>query len=77
MPEIIYKPQVYKQLKKLPSREQTKIIRKFELLMNNPRSGKNLQGKLRGLKSLRAWPYRIIYSLESGKIVVYSVCRRQ
>jgi len=77
MIEIIYKPQVYKQLKKLPRPEKKKVIKKLELLACSPRSGKKLGGKLQEFYSMKAWPYRIIYTLEKSQIVVYSVAHRQ
>ena len=75
--DIYFKPSVYKQLKKIPRKEQQKIMKKIELLAKDPLSGKILQGEMDNLRSLRAWPYRIIYYIEKTRIVVRSVAHRQ
>jgi len=75
--QLAYKPEAVKQIKKLPLSEKKKIIRKLELLAQTPHSGKVLKGELEGLRSLRAWPYRIIYEIESKEIIVFSVTHRQ
>jgi len=75
--QIEYKPQVVKQVKKLPLSEKKKVIRKLEHLSTEPKSGKALKGELKGFYSLRAWPYRIIYEIKKGKIIIYSIAHRQ
>lgn len=75
--QIEYKPYVIKQLKKLPLSERKKVIRKLELLQSDPKAGKELRGELEGLRSLRAWPYRIIYEIKYDSVIVYSVAHRQ
>ena len=74
---LYYKPQVIKQLKKLPLAEKKKVVRKLELLVKNPYSGKQLKGELEGLRSLQVWPYRIIYEVQKESVVIYSVAHRQ
>ncbi|MBI1863959.1 type II toxin-antitoxin system mRNA interferase toxin, RelE/StbE family [Candidatus Woesebacteria bacterium] len=73
--EIRYKPQVVKQLKRLSKKEKTKIINKLEILADDPLAGKPLRGELKGLRSLRVWPFRIVYEVFDGIIIVYSVAR--
>ena len=77
--KIKYKPTAVNQLKKIPKQELRKIIRKLELLADDPFVGKPLKGEFEGLYSLRAWPYRIIYLIESdsGTITVFLVTHRQ
>jgi mRNA-degrading endonuclease RelE of RelBE toxin-antitoxin system len=75
--EIVYKPVVVKQLKMLPVVEQKKVLQKLLYLQENPFMGKQLKGELAGLRSLRAWPYRIIYELLGQKITVVSVAHRR
>lgn len=75
--KIEYKPQVLGQLKKLSSTEKKKIIRKLEMLAQSPTAGKLLRGEMTGLRSLRAWPYRIIYQLHGQMIIIYSIAHRQ
>lgn len=74
---LLYKSQAIKQLKKLPLVEKKKIIRKLELLPQDPYVGKALKGELEGLYSLRVWPYRIIYEIIGSSIIILSVCHRQ
>jgi mRNA-degrading endonuclease RelE of RelBE toxin-antitoxin system len=74
---LFYKPNVIKQLRKLPLAERHKIIRKLEFLSSDPESGKQLKGELQGLRSLRAWPYRIIYEVKKGSIIIYSIAHRK
>lgn len=75
--QIEYKPETLKQLKKLPQKEQKKVLKKIVLLSQNPHSGKNLKGELDGLKSFRAWPYRIIYEINKGSLIIFTISHRQ
>ena len=70
-------PTAHKQLIKLPLSEKKKIIRKLALLSSEPFSGKALQGEYEGWRSLRAWPYRIIYKIIVTRIVVFTISHRQ
>lgn len=67
------------QLKKLPKNEQKKVVRKLKLLESIPFSGKKLGGELTELYALRAWPYRIIYTIDQKRqeITVNSILHRQ
>ena len=75
--QIEYKPQVVKQMQKIPFVQRKKILHKLNQLMFDPLAGKTLRGELEGLRSLRAWPYRIVYELEKEKIIIYSIVHRQ
>ena len=74
---IEYKSTVLKQLKKIPHAEIAKIVKKIEFLPENPMIGKPLKGELEGLRSVRAWPYRIVYEIRGEKIIIISVAHRQ
>lgn len=74
---LTYNQKAIKQLKKLPLSEKKKVVRKLEQLADAPRVGKLLQGGYEGLRSLRAWPYRIIYIVKENSIIVYSIAHRQ
>lgn len=50
-------------LKSLPKSEQKKIIKKLLLLADSPFAGKKLSGEFFGFRSLKIWPYRIIYRI--------------
>ena len=75
--KLEYRPEAVRQLKKFPKTEVKKIIRKLESLASDPHAGKILKGELEGLRSLRAWPYRIIYAVKETSIIIYSVAHRQ
>ncbi len=77
MPAIIFKDSSYKQLKKLNKVEKNKVSKKLLALASDPYAGKALQGGYKGLYSLRAWPYRIIYEISKDSIVVFSIAHRQ
>ena len=75
--DLYYKPYVFKQLKKIPRKEQLEIINKLELLAKSPLSGKVLGGRMDNLRSLRVWPYRILYHIEKNTIIIRSIAHRQ
>lgn len=77
MATLRYQPKVFKQLKRIPKTEQRKIFRKLENVTKDPRIGKFLTGKYQGFLSLRAWPYRILYTIDRDVIIVYSIAHRQ
>ena len=73
--QIFYKAEAIKKLKNLGPAEKQKARKKIEGLLSNPLMGKRLKGEFSGLMSLRAWPLRIIYSLDlkSQSIVILTV----
>lgn len=75
--KVSLRPVVEKQFRKLPPPEKKKVMRKLLLLKNDRAVGKPLQGEHAGSFSLRAWPYRIIYTIENSGIVIYSIAHRQ
>jgi mRNA-degrading endonuclease RelE of RelBE toxin-antitoxin system len=68
--DLILSPIAIKQLKKIGSKEHSKVERKLGQLIDHPLLGKPLHGKLSGTRSLRAWPLRIIYQLNLKKKIV-------
>lgn len=74
---VIVAPRARRQLRKLPSRERIKVLKKFVLLEQSLYIGKKLEGKLSGLMAIRAWPYRILYRAEQHYIYVVSIAHRQ
>lgn len=77
--QIVITAEANKQYKHLPKSEQIKIRKKLSLLENDPFSGKKLSGELAGYRSLRVWPYRIIYTIDEtrSEIEVKSILHRQ
>ncbi len=79
MPSLVLSKSAEKEFAQLTNKEKKKIFRKFKALQKNPFLGKLLGGKLKGLWSCRAWPYRIIYEFRSSNklIIVHKVTHRQ
>lgn len=79
MLKVIITPQAAKQFKHLPTSEQTKIKKKLISLESDPLAGKKLSGELSELRSLKVWPYRIIYYIDQNEqsIFVTSILHRQ
>jgi mRNA-degrading endonuclease RelE of RelBE toxin-antitoxin system len=77
--EVIVTPKALKQYNHLPNTEQTKIKKKLLLLEQNAQEGKKLSGEYTELRSLRAWPYRIVYFIDNkvDKIYVVTIAHRQ
>lgn len=65
--EVIYSPKAKKQLSKIGPVEKVKAKKKILSLKENPLLGKSLKGELEGLRSLKAWPLRIIYTFDAEK----------
>lgn len=77
MAQVIITPKAQKQFKQLPLSEQSKIKKKLAVLEKDPSIGKKLSGELSELKSLKAWPYRIIYYLTKDYVYITSIIHRQ
>lgn len=79
MLKVIVTPEAVKQFKHLPISEQAKIKKKLLSLENNPLAGKKLSGELSQLRSLKVWPYRVIYYIDQNKqnIFITSILHRQ
>lgn len=76
---VVIAEEAEKQYKRLPKPEKTKIKKKLAVLESDAYAGKKLTGNLAGLRSLRAWPYRILYTVKEDKqeLVVNSILHRQ
>ena len=74
MYEVIIQHPAERFIKSLKKKEQTKLFDAIEQLEKNPRLGKELKGKLFGLRSLRIHTqedtYRVIYKIEDIKLIV-------
>jgi len=70
MHEAIIEPPAERFILLLRKEEQIKLLDAIEQLENNPRLGKELVGRLQGLRSLRMDSYRIIYKVEDLKLLV-------
>ena len=77
--KVNYSKTSLKQLKKLTRAKQIEVLKKIEKLKNNPDAGKKLKGSLKNFRSLKTWPYRIIYqySENTNKIFINVIQHRQ
>ena len=75
--KVIITPEAQKQYSHIPLSEQKKIKKKLLLLEQDSEAGKKLSGQFAELRSLRAWPYRIIYYINKNTIYIVSVAHRQ
>lgn len=77
--EILLTPTAKKKLQKIPSSDRIKVEKKLTNLLLNPLAGKLLHGEYKGLRSLRAWPLRIVYStnIKSQQVIVVAIDYRQ
>lgn len=80
--KIEYTDESIKNLKRIPQKTRSRIIKAIEELasLQNPmayRHTKKLSGELRGLARLRVGEYRVIFRIENGEtILVISVLPR-
>lgn len=75
---VEYSETARKQLKRLPRDKQIKVLQKIEKLKNDPYAGKKLKGEFEGLRSLKTWPYRIIYRyLPQEKLLFINVIQHR
>jgi mRNA-degrading endonuclease RelE of RelBE toxin-antitoxin system len=76
--KVTYSNTSLKQLKKLPRIKQIEILKKIEKLKNDPDAGKKLKGPLKNFRSLKAWPYRIIYQYsEDDKMIFINIIQHR
>lgn len=62
--KLLFKDEALKRLKRIGKAEKAKAKKKIYNLLSDPFQGKILEGKLKGFRSVKAWPLRIIYSFD-------------
>ena len=62
--KVFLTPSALKQYNLLPENLKIRVRNKLLFLENNPYEGKKLSGKLSEIRSLRVWPYRILYYID-------------
>ncbi len=70
MYRIEIKNKAKKDIVSLPKREQERVMAAINVLRENPFAGKKLVGEYEGARSLRVWPYRIIYVIYEEIVTV-------
>ena len=69
--EIIFSEEFKKDFKKIKDKAtRLKLIKHIKKLGELPESGKPLKYELKNHRSVRIPPFRIIYRLEKGKIII-------
>lgn len=76
---LVIPKKVSKQIRKIPLVHRKKIRKTIAYLSINPYLGKKLERELQGKRSIRIWPYRIIYRIYKKEVIVLilSVAHRQ
>ncbi len=59
-----------KELDNFDHKTRKRLFTAFDVLRENPTAGKQLQGEHKGLRSLRVWPYRVLYAVDHDIITV-------
>lgn len=62
--------QARKDRAKIPEPIRERVDRALDALRRDPFQGKSLQGDLKGARSIRVWPYRIVYQMYRRELVV-------
>ena len=69
--QIIFSEEFKKEFKKIKDKQtRLKLIKHLKKLEQLSESGKPLQYKLKGHRSVRVPPFRIIYRLEEDRIII-------
>jgi len=77
--QVIVTPNALKQYNHLVIKDQVKVKKKLLSLEQDPFSGKKLSGSFSDVRSLRVWPYRILYTIDTkmSKIFIVTIAHRQ
>lgn len=77
--DLVLSKNAKKHFSQLPPPQQRKLKKKLQSLELNPLSGKKLSGELSNDRSLKSWPYRIIYTINNKlkRVEVSEILHRQ
>ena len=77
--DVVLSKNAQKEYEHLPKSDQVKIHKKLTALKTSPYSGKKLTGEMKGIYSLRAWPYRILYDINQPekRVEIHKIVHRQ
>jgi len=69
--QIIFSEEFRKEFKKIKNKDtRLKIIKQLKKLEQIPKSGKPLRHDLKGHRTIRVSPFRIIYRIEEESIII-------
>ncbi len=71
MYEILISKKAARNFNRLDWKYKEKILKVFFVLKTDPYFGKPLCGELKGLYSVRAWPYRIVYQIHKKQLIIH------
>lgn len=57
--------------------DKIKILKKLQILTDDPLLGKKLKGEFEGVRVVRTWPYRILYLVQGETIYIINIQHRQ
>jgi len=77
--DVILSKDAKKQFDHLPLVDKKKVRKKLAVLEQDALAGKKLTGEFQGIRSLRVWPYRILYEInrKMKRIEVLIIAHRQ
>lgn len=71
--QVILTLKAKKNFLKLPKTIQNKCLNVLETLKTNPLLGKKLKGVLSPLRSVRMVNYRLVYTINNNKLIIFVV----
>ena len=77
--QLVLTPRAERNLKRFDRHVMKRIAQSIDALVEQPRLGKSLKGRLKGKRSLRIGDYRVIYCLDTAQhqVIIESVGHRQ
>ena len=77
--DVIFSKDAKRQHNRLPQSDQKKVRKKLAVLEQDSLLGKKLTGEFEGVRSLRVWPYRILYEInkKTKRVEVLMIAHRQ
>ena len=76
--EILFSDEFREDYRKIKDKlTRIKVIKQIKKLEQNPEAGKPLSHTLKGYRALRLPPYRIIYRIENGRIIINCLEHRE
>lgn len=70
MYQVKLKPSAAHDLVRLSKTHRVRAQRALLGLQSDPEKGKKLEGDMRGLRSLRVWPLRVIYKILKSELLI-------
>ena len=77
--DVVLSKNAQREYEQLPKAAQVRIKKKLKTLETNPYSAKKLTGELKGVYSLRVWPYRVLFDInhKEKRVEIHKIAHRQ